>query len=43
MAEWFRRRHLRDMKYTVHDLEVMGSNCSLVELGVRSASCLSRS
>ena len=26
MAEWLRRRYLRDMKCTVRDLEVMGSN-----------------
>ena len=30
--------HLRDMKCTVHDLEVMGSNPYLLELGMRSTS-----
>ena len=31
-------QHLRDMESTVHDLEVVGSNLSQVELGVRSTS-----
>ena len=26
MAEWLKHWRLRDMKCTVHDLEVMGSN-----------------
>ena len=45
MAEWLRRRRLRDMKCTlhnlkctVHNLEVMGSNRGQVELGVCSTS-----
>ena len=38
MAEWLRRRYLRDMKCTVRDLEVMGSNPDWVELGVHSTS-----
>ena len=38
MAEWLRRWHLRDMKCTVHDLEVMGLNPGWVELGVHSTS-----
>ena len=38
MAEWLTRRRLRDMKCTVHDLEVMGWNPGQVELGVRSTS-----
>ena len=32
MAKWLRRQHLRDMKCTVHDLEVMDSNTGRVEL-----------
>ena len=35
IPERLRRRHLRDMKCTVHDLEVMGSNPGWIELGVR--------
>ena len=38
MAEWLRWRCFRDMKYTVHDLEVVGSNPSKVELGMHSIS-----
>ena len=44
MAVCVRRRHLRDMKCAVHDLEhdleVMGSNPSRAKLGVRSTSKL---
>ena len=38
MAKWLRQRHLRDIKCTVHDLEVMGSNTGRVELGLHSTS-----
>ena len=37
MAKWLRGQGLRDMKCTVHDLKVMGSNPGQVELGVRSS------
>ena len=38
MAEMLRRQRLRDIKCTVHDLDVMGLNPSWVELGVHSTS-----
>ena len=38
MAEWLRKRRLKDMKCTVHDLEVMHSDPSQIELGVCSTS-----
>ena len=38
MAEWLRRWHLRDMKCTVHELEVMSLNPNQIEGGVRSTS-----
>ena len=34
MAEWLRWQCFRDMKYIVHDLEVVGLNPSQVELGM---------
>ena len=34
MAEWLRQWHLGDMKFTIHDLEVMGSKRGRVELMV---------
>ena len=40
MAEYLRRQRLRDMKYIVYDLGVMGSNHGQVELEVRSTSKL---
>ena len=33
MPEWLRQRYLRDMKCTVHDLDVMGSNPCRVKFG----------
>ena len=33
MVEWLRRRSLKVMKCTVHDLGIMGSNLSQIELG----------
>ena len=38
MAEWLRRRRLKDMKSTVHNLKAMGSKPGRVEFGVRSTS-----
>ena len=38
MAELLRRRRLKDMNCTVHDMEVMGSNPGRVELGVYGTS-----
>ena len=38
MAEWLKRSNLRDMKCTVHDQEIIGSNPCRFELGVRSTS-----
>ena len=38
MAQWLRQQCLRNMKCTVHDLVVMGSNPSQVELGMCSTS-----
>ena len=38
MAEYLRQQHFRDMTCTVHDLGVMGSNNSCVELGMCSTS-----
>ena len=38
MAGWLRRRYLSDMKCTVRDLEVMGSNLDWVKLRMRSTS-----
>ena len=38
MAELLRHRRLKDTNYTVHDMEVMGSNPGRVELGVYGTS-----
>ena len=38
VPDGLRRQHLRDMKCTVRDLEVMGSNPSRAELGVHRSS-----
>ena len=38
MAEWLRRPHLRDIKCTVYDLEVMSSSPNRFKLGVYSTS-----
>ena len=38
MAQWLKRQHLRDMKCTVHDLEIMSSNPGGVKHGVLSNS-----
>ena len=35
MAKWLRRQPRKDMKYTVYDLDVMGSNPSQIELGCK--------
>ena len=37
MAEWLRQWQLRNMKCTVHDLEIMGSNPGWVELRMHCA------
>ena len=36
MAKWLRQWHLRDMKSTGHDLDVMGLNPGWVELAKKS-------
>ena len=38
MTEWLKQWRLRDMKFTVNELEVIDLNPSQVEFGMHSAS-----